>query len=191
MQKPSGNKVLGLTRKKVRHIASLARNALNVGSGAVNIVDIYDFQLHEYGVSVHYGTADDTQGNDGLTLPDKGEIIIREDVYLGACNNHYKDRFTLAHELGHLILHSGVPFARNTSPQSDHRWFEDSEWQANNFAAEFMLPVGEILEKCSSAQNIVDHFQMSLDCSKRRIQTLNKEGIIEIKKGPELQFRPS
>jgi hypothetical protein len=48
--------------------------------------------------------------------PDKGELIIREDVYLALTDptnyGHGRARFTIAHEIGHLILHEGVTLNR-------------------------------------------------------------------------------
>ena len=40
-------------------------------------------------------------------------IVVREDVYDRALNGSGRDRFTLAHELGHYVLHSsGVQLCR-------------------------------------------------------------------------------
>lgn len=42
-----------------------------------------------------------------------------------------RERFTLAHELGHLVMHSGI-------------LAEDAEAEADQFAAEFLMPAAEI-----------------------------------------------
>ncbi|MDC5551464.1 ImmA/IrrE family metallo-endopeptidase, partial [Acinetobacter baumannii] len=56
---------------------------------------------------------------EAATNPDKGELIIREDVYeaLNDPNDpmHGRARFTLAHELGHLILHERPALHRQTA----------------------------------------------------------------------------
>ena len=36
------------------------------------------------------------------------QIVVRESVYLGAANRNGRDRMTMAHELGHLVMHAGV-----------------------------------------------------------------------------------
>lgn len=41
----------------------------------------------------------------GETIPSENRIRIREDVYERACNGYGRDRLTMAHELGHLLLH--------------------------------------------------------------------------------------
>lgn len=50
----------------------------------------------------------------GLTYPDRNEIMIREDVYLRACEDVGRDRLTMAHELFHLLQHESenISFAR-------------------------------------------------------------------------------
>lgn len=68
-------------------------------------------------------------------------MYIREDVYENANNGQGRDRFTIAHELGHLILQHNHILAR-TSSLMTHKPYEDSEWQADNFAAEFLMPYG-------------------------------------------------
>jgi Zn-dependent peptidase ImmA (M78 family) len=49
--------------------------------------------------------------------------------------------FTLSHELGHLVLRHSMAFARTDSRGAAWRPFEDSEWQANTFAAELLKPL--------------------------------------------------
>lgn len=65
---------------------------------------------------------------------------IREDVYARACEGSGRDRFTLAHEIGHCILNrDGVNMHRNTSNQAP-KPYEDPEWQANEFASLILMP---------------------------------------------------
>lgn len=77
--------------------------------------------------------------NHGITFPDERTMIIREDIYERAVAGLARDRFTLAHELGHLLLHTGVRFARHVDPQTV-KAFRSSEWQANCFAGELLVP---------------------------------------------------
>ncbi len=61
-----------------------------------------------------------------------------------------RDRFTIAHELGHLFLHYPQFKASNPSiPMKATRWVDASdpeqqraEWEANWFAAAFLMPGG-------------------------------------------------
>lgn len=78
--------------------------------------------------------------NEGLTFPDQGIVQIREDIYLAACNDDGHARDTLAHELGHFILHKGLKLARTGSRNTVPRKIEDSEWQADEFAGLLLAP---------------------------------------------------
>jgi len=84
-------------------------------------------------------TAEDIGRNEGLTFPDLGVIQIREDVYDAACKGNGRARDTMAHELGHFILHRGMSMARPTS-RGVPRLIEDSEWQADEFAGLLLAP---------------------------------------------------
>ena len=68
-------------------------------------------------------------------------IILRADTYDALCDvsdpKHCRARFTVAHEIGHLILHEGFALARGAVR---HKHYEDSEWQADTFAAELLMP---------------------------------------------------
>jgi len=51
----------------------------------------------------------DSMGNaEGLTAPDGSSVVLREDVYVKALRGDGRARFTVAHELGHWFLHTGV-----------------------------------------------------------------------------------
>ena len=84
-------------------------------------------------------TSEDMGRNEGLSYPDLGVIQIREDVYDAACNGDGRARDTMAHELGHFILHRGMRMARITS-RGVPRLIEDSEWQADEFAGLLLAP---------------------------------------------------
>lgn len=83
------------------------------------------------------------------------EVKIKTSVYLKALDGSSKDLFTIAHEIGHLVLHDceAMIFAR-----TNERFpaFKSAEWQANYFAAELLmgshlivdLTTEEISKKC-------------------------------------------
>lgn len=67
----------------------------------------------------------------GETIPSENRIRIREDVYERACNGYGRDRLTMAHELGHLLLHrvETITLAREDGDISPYK---DPEWQTND-----------------------------------------------------------
>ena len=82
-------------------------------------------------------------------------IIVRSfhdfTIYLPATTSLQRDRFTIAHELGHLLLH--YPVVQKAYPGDwmiATRWVDMSdpvaqraEWEANWFAAAFLMPGDE------------------------------------------------
>jgi len=68
-------------------------------------------------------------------------IRIRESVYDSACDGNGRDRMTITHEIGHLLLvcEFGFTLQRNFSKR-EVLPFEDPEWQAKCFAGELLAP---------------------------------------------------
>ena len=78
---------------------------------------------------------DDMPDEYAVTLKKKKKIIVRESVYYGACDGNERDRFTIAHEVGHYLMHSKQSLRLARSSRKI-KTYEDPEWQANTFAAE-------------------------------------------------------
>lgn len=80
---------------------------------------------------------------------------IDEKVYLGACMGNPRDRFTIAHEIGHYFTTNEIMYARSESASLPA--YMNPEWQANVFAAELLMPSdkiqnmseNEIAERCN------------------------------------------
>lgn len=85
---------------------------------------------------------DELPGKYAVYYPQRNLLKIRESVYLGACDGNGRDRFTIAHELGHLFLHryAEVTLSRSDSEMGKIPPYCDPEWQANTFASEFLIP---------------------------------------------------
>lgn len=95
----------------------------------------------------------------GLTFPDRNEIRIREDVYERAAGGSGRDRMTMAHELGHFLLHEkkNISYARMEGGQIPV--FMNPEWQADAFGGELLIPYYMIVGK--SCQEIVRQCRVS------------------------------
>lgn len=79
--------------------------------------------------------------NHGLTIPEQNLIQIREDVYDRACKGEGRDRLTIAHELGHYLMHSpeNVVFTRSDTNGTTSIYCQ-AEWQADAFGGELLVP---------------------------------------------------
>jgi Zn-dependent peptidase ImmA (M78 family) len=127
-----------------------------------------------------------SQGNEaGFALRDNGRTLIG----VNAGNNRLRQRFTIAHELGHLALHPGKPLIVDPSVRINLRNEVSSlgtdfeEIQANLFAAELLMPrmlvirlVSELASTTSSHENAVtslaDLFEVSKEAMSYRLINL-------------------
>ena len=98
---------------------------------------------------------------EGETIPGQNTIRIREDVYNAACEGDGRARFTVAHEIGHFLLHTPDSIALCRMEEgTKFRPFEDPEWQANTFASELLapgylisnLPYREVMNRCGVSE---------------------------------------
>lgn len=98
---------------------------------------------------------------EGITVPCEHAIYLRDDVFDAFDRNENRARFTVAHECGHYILHSNQ--LNGMARKTNSRWevYCDSEWQANAFAADFLVPP-ELLKRCqASCVDIASQFGVS------------------------------
>lgn len=107
------------------------------------------------------------------TLPLQFLIRVRESTYNGACNGINRDRFTLAHELGHLLMHRQDISLAQYCNKNQIAAYEDAEWQANIFAAEILAP--SYLVKDLDEIKISELCGISQDCASHQLDNIRKE----------------
>ncbi|MDD4315723.1 MAG: ImmA/IrrE family metallo-endopeptidase [Clostridia bacterium] len=75
------------------------------------------------------------------TDPDNSEIVILNDIYDRAVEGRGRDRMTIAHEIGHYLLHNKqMCVLTRVFDGESVKTYEDPEWQADAFAGEFLCP---------------------------------------------------
>lgn len=107
----------------------------------------------------------------GLTLPD-GTIKIREDVYERAANGCGMDRDTMAHELGHWILHRGNRAHAKTSTDKIPAYMTP-EWQAKAFSGELLVP-SYLIVHGMSACDIANTCGVSITSAKYQLSKITR-----------------
>lgn len=105
-----------------------------------------------------------------ITVHGKGKFTIS----LSPISGDRRDRFTIAHELGHYILHSQMGAV---SPMTVNRAGTGRvEWEANWFAAGFLMPEKEFRQKWEawkSEARLAVHFDVSEAAVEIRKRCLN------------------
>ena len=85
----------------------------------------------------------------GMLLRDKQRTLIAVNAY----HANTRQRFTIAHELGHLILHRGVfvdTLRVNLRDGQASQGTDYEEVQANAFAAELLMPRYQVLQAATT-----------------------------------------
>lgn len=113
---------------------------------------------------------------EGLTDPHGKFIILREDVYRGACGGNPRDRFTAAHEFGHWVLHTNGQLAR-AGPGQKVEAFRLSEPQANQFASEILMPRG-FFNHGDTVEVVMRRHGVSFQAATHRLDYLRRKGFI-------------
>lgn len=110
-------------------------------------------------------------GVEATCLPEQRLIYITASTYDSIVRNEERARFTIFHELGHLLLAHSRTFHRDTTV-SFPIW-ENSEWQADQFAAEILMPLGVIRAKnLTTAGELQAEFKVSYTAASIRLSKL-------------------
>lgn len=133
-------------------------------------------QLHEYGIIYDVVEADELpKGIEACCVPEFRSITFSAETYGKACEDDPRARFTIIHELGHILLTHTRTFNREN--KENIAAFEDSEWQANQFAAEFLMPFDHMaLNGLTTANEIMLTYHVSAPAAERRVSQLDKRG---------------
>lgn len=174
-------KVAPMRRIEIRSWAHLFRQVSGYESEPYfPIVDVMELLLPRMspGFVYEYATKEEMGADHGRTFPNENRIIIRDDIYEGASEGKGRDRLTIAHEIGHLLLHRGdVVFARSES--NNIAAYESSEWQANCFGGELLVPSTSIpLFQGLSVAQVAEMCGTSYDAADYQIRQYRKEGLM-------------
>lgn len=115
-----------------QEIAYKVRNFLGVPAGPIDkIVSL----LEKNGIIVMFLDVDDMEKFDGLTMFTMNQAPV---IWINRNIPNDRKRFSLAHELGHLVMH-----LRSENLEKSE---EQKELEANEFAGEFLMPKSQCKE---------------------------------------------
>jgi hypothetical protein len=125
-------KPCGLNKAQVQSVAAQVAKKLGYKPG-----DELAPLVKKIGGKIEVASWDEVGTTGSITVRAAGDFTIS----LSPLSGNRRDRFTIAHELGHYVLHSEMG---KKAPLSVRRDGSDRvEWEANWFAAGFLMPEAE------------------------------------------------
>ena len=132
------------SKRDIKRLASTIRKKFGLEYVAFfPVVEMIEVALPMFDSQFNFEIVEDCEfGLDAANYnPQQNLMRIRQSVYDGACAGNGRDRFTLAHELGHYFMHKDVDLALS---RIDTKYtvpaYCNSEWQANTFASALLMP---------------------------------------------------
>lgn len=120
-------------------IACMARDYYKIGAGPIlNMVNI----LEKHGIAILYLDTDSEKFDGVTTYTDKGNPII----VINKNRPNDRKRFTIAHELGHIIMHFPFRFDNDFYERMKSEKDNVYENEADRFASEFLMPSSDIFQ---------------------------------------------
>ncbi|KLV40575.1 MULTISPECIES: ImmA/IrrE family metallo-endopeptidase [Aeromonas] len=166
----------GFIQKEVEKIREFIKlySPESVDNGRIDIVRFLEV-LHNHGqITIEYCENEELVAEYAKATPSMQSIKVRSSVYLDALDGNPRARFTLAHELGHLVLHHNiVPEFAHSQAMSFFDYTEDVEWQANEFAS-WLLVDPNNAEYLKNPRAIANHFGVSLEVAMYQTDKLRK-----------------
>lgn len=133
------------SKRDIQKLALMVRQRFGLENIAFfPVVEMIEVALPAFDSEFNFEIIEDSEfGQDAANYNSQLNLMrIRQSVYDGACNGNGRDRFTLAHELGHYFMHRNVDLAMSRIDSTYNvPAYRKSEWQANTFAAALLMPM--------------------------------------------------
>lgn len=175
-------------RKHIRSLVDYILKNQGITIAPINVENL----ASTLGVSVQYEPAEDNLS--GFLLRD----LSRHKAVIGINSNHHvnRQRFTIAHELGHFFLHEGEKMhvdrlvdvrgfqVRNLRNKESSKGISVEEKEANLFAAELLMPANFLKQDVpeidlldlfdeDGLKNLAEKYQVSIQALTFRLAYLD------------------
>ena len=162
----------GLSKPAVDRLASNIAKQIGYDPGA-DLSPIVSRLGGKIVLSDLWQLSDSTSGS--IRIEESGSFTIALASHTGA----ERDRFTIAHELGHYVLHFlwHKQHGKSVGAVEAMRYGTGRvEWEANWFAAGFLMPADIFTNSWKEANGVISsvaaHFGVSVDATRIRAETL-------------------
>jgi hypothetical protein len=166
--------VAPLSRAAIERYAKSVRAALGIAlTDRIDMLRLIELVLPIALPGFSYEIVPDRELGDAEATTSTTERVIKisESCYAAARAGHSRYPFTLAHEIGHLLLHTGKSASL---ARGDVKSYLNPEWQADTFAASFLAPE-EMVSLCYSVSELMLRSGLSRRAAEIRLQVLKKD----------------
>lgn len=160
--------------KSARDLLELVCPERLVVPGPTPVAELFEGGLRDV-LGVEY-RIDDLYDGEAEYDPKRRELTLDEGVYLGLLGENGRDRFTVAHEIGHAHLHGpyyrGIMRGRRRAivlQRSQVPAYQNPERQADVYASEFLMPsplVARMIRDNTCLIDISRTFKVSHDAAR-------------------------
>ncbi|MDB5853317.1 MAG: hypothetical protein JWR22_1358 [Herminiimonas sp.] len=179
---PTGYKVAPTSRIKLRAVSNQLRQINDIAAcytagSYFDVGRLLEDVLFRAGYCFHPVEDHVLNETAAFAVPQAGLIVIQNDIYDRVYEGDPFARYTVVHEFGHIVLDHSVTLHRGAQ-LGNHGWHEDSEWQANNLAAEIMMPLDTVKALGCDPSKIADACGVSMMAAQYRVENLRKDKAI-------------
>ncbi len=156
------------SKNQIRELATIFAKSMNYVPIKSNLWDC----VEKIGGKITYDNNKIDSIGGSISVKKKNDFTI----YLSPVTGNQRNNFTIAHELGHYVLHSKlgkIPMEANREEDSH----DLIEREANCFASEFLMPE-EMIRKQFAKKNtmalpeLANHFNVSISAMRWRCKNL-------------------
>jgi len=159
---------MSYTLEKIENIADIIHN--NTAMQDSTVIDVVEV-ANKLGFTVYWSDFHDDVSGMVKSSPEE------KSIYVNKSDIPQRQRFTIAHEIGHIVLHHD--FGTSEFTQVDYRnannSYDHKEWEANAFASALLMPKDKAIEIWKSIQDVDDFaniFKVSKLAASIRLQNL-------------------
>ena len=190
--RPRGYATIETETRRVRKALGAGPDEMLPGLRLFESLERYAVYIGETRVRLTYLISDLPRGVEARALylqaSEEIALALSPESYEGLEQEKPRPRFSLAHEIGHAVLHPKVLYRLATIPEERAalargdfgtlRPFQDVEWQANAFAAALLVPADglEVLSNRGrlSADVVARTFGVSSECARIRVSVFKE-----------------
>ncbi|WP_437982911.1 ImmA/IrrE family metallo-endopeptidase [Sorangium sp. So ce117] len=188
---PDIEKIAAALRKRL--VPDLTYDAAFPAHTLFESLDRFSVAVSSVNIPLDFAVNELPQGLEGLAMHDSEQekilVVLSVPTYVALLRGEPRARFSVAHEIGHAVLHptelirlSRIPHktaALKRGEWSTHPDYMDTEWQANALAAALLMPAKGLLlleqhHGELAAERVCDRFDVSVQAAEIRLQTFGK-----------------